>query len=294
MLFDCAGWDTFPSASPESCSRLVRVAEGNYSDEPLVTIDVVSIVSRFCSAIATPGVPPSCGAMREPKSLINYSTRSRAPYSASKRYVARENPPFIFIFRFSSPLRVCAGRILFGRPAQKMSLECTVPVTTSLDPGTYCPPIPIDAFGSRAGRAGVFFAKGHSTRPISQQLHLSIKTIEMYRAHIKRERRFHNADEMVKLEQPVSADRFRTRTKMMTDSRRTRVAQFPALSFHGRSAPHRIRSLILWARITFSQSVLHMSRLRFGLIRHFLWHGVSVEAGEGVRPKRNRSKLGSK
>ena len=39
--------------------------------------------------------------------------------------------------------------------------------------------------------------QGHGTRPIAEKLHLSIKTIESHRAHIKEKLNLQNATELV-------------------------------------------------------------------------------------------------
>ena len=42
------------------------------------------------------------------------------------------------------------------------------------------------------------FGRGKSTREIAEGLHLSVKTIETHRSHIKEKLGFKDADEMVK------------------------------------------------------------------------------------------------
>jgi len=57
---------------------------------------------------------------------------------------------------------------------------------------------PVDKLSDRELEVLQLFGRGRSTREIADLLHLSIKTIETHRAHIKEKLGFKEADEMVK------------------------------------------------------------------------------------------------
>lgn len=56
----------------------------------------------------------------------------------------------------------------------------------------------IDALSDRELEVLQLLGKGHSTRSIAETLHLSVKTIETHRAHIKEKLGFHDSEDMVK------------------------------------------------------------------------------------------------
>ncbi len=57
---------------------------------------------------------------------------------------------------------------------------------------------PVDTLSDRELEVLQLFGRGKSTREIADALHLSVKTIETHRAHIKEKLGFKGADEMVK------------------------------------------------------------------------------------------------
>jgi len=57
---------------------------------------------------------------------------------------------------------------------------------------------PVDKLSDRELEVLQLFGRGKSTRDIAETLHLSVKTIETHRAHIKEKLGFKDADEMVK------------------------------------------------------------------------------------------------
>ena len=57
---------------------------------------------------------------------------------------------------------------------------------------------PVDTLSDRELEVMELFGRGKSTREIAEALHLSVKTIETHRAHIKEKLGFKDADEMVK------------------------------------------------------------------------------------------------
>ena len=57
---------------------------------------------------------------------------------------------------------------------------------------------PVDKLSDRELEVLQFFGRGRSTREIAEALHLSAKTIETHRAHIKEKLGFNSADELVK------------------------------------------------------------------------------------------------
>ena len=57
---------------------------------------------------------------------------------------------------------------------------------------------PVDALSDRELEVLQLLGKGGSTRSIAETLHLSVKTIETHRAHIKEKLGFHDSEEMVK------------------------------------------------------------------------------------------------
>jgi DNA-binding NarL/FixJ family response regulator len=57
---------------------------------------------------------------------------------------------------------------------------------------------PVDKLSDRELEVLQLFGRGRSTREIAELLHLSVKTIETHRAHIKEKLGFKEADEMVK------------------------------------------------------------------------------------------------
>jgi DNA-binding NarL/FixJ family response regulator len=56
---------------------------------------------------------------------------------------------------------------------------------------------PIDALSDRELEVFGLIGQGHGTRPIAEKLHLSVKTIESHRAHIKEKLNLKNATELV-------------------------------------------------------------------------------------------------
>ena len=56
---------------------------------------------------------------------------------------------------------------------------------------------PINALSDRELEVFDMLGQGHGTRYISEKLHLSIKTIETYRAHIKRKLNLSDATELI-------------------------------------------------------------------------------------------------
>ncbi len=57
---------------------------------------------------------------------------------------------------------------------------------------------PVDALSDRELEVLQLLGKGHSTRSIAETLHLSVKTIETHRAHIKEKLGFVDSEDMVK------------------------------------------------------------------------------------------------
>ena len=57
---------------------------------------------------------------------------------------------------------------------------------------------PVDALSDRELEVLHLLGKGHSTRSIAETLHLSVKTIETHRAHIKEKLGFPDSEDMVK------------------------------------------------------------------------------------------------
>lgn len=57
---------------------------------------------------------------------------------------------------------------------------------------------PVDKLSDRELEVLQLFGRGKSTREIAERLHLSVKTIETHRAHIKEKLGFKDAEEMVK------------------------------------------------------------------------------------------------
>jgi len=57
---------------------------------------------------------------------------------------------------------------------------------------------PVDALSDRELEVLQLLGKGHSTRSIAETLHLSVKTIETHRAHIKEKLGFQDSEDMVK------------------------------------------------------------------------------------------------
>jgi DNA-binding NarL/FixJ family response regulator len=57
---------------------------------------------------------------------------------------------------------------------------------------------PVDALSDRELEVLQLLGKGHSTRSIADSLHLSVKTIETHRAHIKEKLGFPDSEDMVK------------------------------------------------------------------------------------------------
>jgi len=57
---------------------------------------------------------------------------------------------------------------------------------------------PVDALSDRELEVLQLLGKGHSTRSIAETLHLSVKTIETHRAHIKEKLGFADSEDMVK------------------------------------------------------------------------------------------------
>src|SRR5215471_14512651 len=57
---------------------------------------------------------------------------------------------------------------------------------------------PVDALSDRELEVLQLLGKGHSTRSIADTLHLSVKTIETHRAHIKEKLGFHHSEDMVR------------------------------------------------------------------------------------------------
>src|SRR5690606_24703213 len=56
---------------------------------------------------------------------------------------------------------------------------------------------PIEELSDRELEVFGLIGQGHGTRPIAEKLHLSIKTIESHRAHIKEKLNLRNATELV-------------------------------------------------------------------------------------------------
>jgi len=56
---------------------------------------------------------------------------------------------------------------------------------------------PIEALSDRELEVFTLIGHGHGTRPIAEKLHLSVKTIESHRAHIKEKLNLQNATELV-------------------------------------------------------------------------------------------------
>jgi len=65
----------------------------------------------------------------------------------------------------------------------------------SIEAGTGAP---VDVLSDRELEVLQLLGKGHSTRSIADTLHLSVKTIETHRAHIKAKLGFHDSEEMVR------------------------------------------------------------------------------------------------
>jgi DNA-binding NarL/FixJ family response regulator len=65
----------------------------------------------------------------------------------------------------------------------------------SLEAGTGSP---VDALSDRELEVLQLLGKGHSTKSIADTLHLSVKTIETHRAHIKEKLGFYDSEEMVR------------------------------------------------------------------------------------------------
>jgi DNA-binding NarL/FixJ family response regulator len=57
---------------------------------------------------------------------------------------------------------------------------------------------PVDVLSDRELEVLQFLGKGHSTRSIADTLHLSVKTIETHRAHIKEKLGFQDSEDMVR------------------------------------------------------------------------------------------------
>jgi DNA-binding NarL/FixJ family response regulator len=57
---------------------------------------------------------------------------------------------------------------------------------------------PVDTLSDRELEVLQLLGKGHSTRSIADTLHLSVKTIETHRAHIKEKLGFHDSEDMVR------------------------------------------------------------------------------------------------
>ncbi len=57
---------------------------------------------------------------------------------------------------------------------------------------------PVDILSDRELEVLQLFGRGNATREIAERLHLSVKTIETHRAHIKEKLGFKDADEMMK------------------------------------------------------------------------------------------------
>jgi DNA-binding NarL/FixJ family response regulator len=56
---------------------------------------------------------------------------------------------------------------------------------------------PVEELSDRELEVFSLIGQGHGTRPIAEKLHLSIKTIESHRAHIKEKLNLQNATELV-------------------------------------------------------------------------------------------------
>jgi len=56
---------------------------------------------------------------------------------------------------------------------------------------------PVEGLSDRELKVFKLIGEGHGTRPIAQKLHLSVKTIESHRAHIKVKLNLQNAAELV-------------------------------------------------------------------------------------------------
>ena len=59
------------------------------------------------------------------------------------------------------------------------------------------PSSPVEELSDRELEVFSLIGQGHGTRPIAEKLHLSVKTIESHRAHIKEKLNLHNATELV-------------------------------------------------------------------------------------------------
>lgn len=59
-------------------------------------------------------------------------------------------------------------------------------------------PSPVDRLSDRELEVLMMLGKGHNTKSIAKELHLSVKTIETHRAHIKEKLGFMDASEMVR------------------------------------------------------------------------------------------------
>jgi DNA-binding NarL/FixJ family response regulator len=59
------------------------------------------------------------------------------------------------------------------------------------------PSSPIDQLSDRELEVFGLIGQGHGTRPIAEKLHLSVKTVESHRAHIKEKMNLKNATELV-------------------------------------------------------------------------------------------------
>ena len=57
---------------------------------------------------------------------------------------------------------------------------------------------PVDGLSDRELEVFRLIGSGRGTRQIAEQLHLSVKTVETYRAHIKEKLNLHNASELVR------------------------------------------------------------------------------------------------
>jgi DNA-binding NarL/FixJ family response regulator len=62
---------------------------------------------------------------------------------------------------------------------------------------TALPSSPVEELSDRELEVFSLIGQGHGTRPIAEKLHLSIKTIESHRAHIKEKLNLQNASELV-------------------------------------------------------------------------------------------------
>lgn len=57
---------------------------------------------------------------------------------------------------------------------------------------------PVDCLSDRELQVFILIGKGFGTRQISEQLHLSVKTIESYRAHLKEKLNIPSAPELLR------------------------------------------------------------------------------------------------